>query len=173
MNKVHTRVSKIWIDLLVIWTKWQGERKTKRDYLANAILVAVLPLNNWAEVKCRVVYEIRTMLRQIQHHKIKIQPHNTAPAKWKYTKIINENHEKNSMINQGSKTQNSKFSNETMSQYNRLPIYYLFTHLSPENITTTLEQSNLSQPIKIFFINLLQTSPIFRGCIATSPNGRK
>ena len=50
----------------------------KNTNLSNSIFLTVLPLDSRAKVENRVVYQIRRMLRQVEHHEIEVQPHNTT-----------------------------------------------------------------------------------------------
>ena len=60
----------IWID--------SAERKKSRTDLFVTIFVMVLSLDKRAEEQRRIVYEVRRVLCQVQHQKIKVQTHNTA-----------------------------------------------------------------------------------------------
>lgn len=46
--------------------------------LSKAVLLEILPLDSSTEIEGGVVDQIGTMLRQIEHNEIEIQPHNTA-----------------------------------------------------------------------------------------------
>ena len=54
------------------------ERRKHKTYLTEAVLLEVLLLDGGAKVESGVVNEIGRVLGQIQHHEIKVQPHNTT-----------------------------------------------------------------------------------------------
>lgn len=59
-----------------------------RTHCSISILLAILPLNNRAEEQSRIVYEIKRLLRQIQHYEVEIQPHHTTKTKTQKSKSI-------------------------------------------------------------------------------------
>ena len=50
----------------------------KNKNLVEAIFLVILTLNGGAKEDGGVVYQIRRMLSQIQHHEIEIQPYHTT-----------------------------------------------------------------------------------------------
>lgn len=58
--------------------------------LSKAILLEILRLDSSTEIEGGVVDQIGTMLRQIEHNEIEIQPHNTAQNTQKRSQNLEE-----------------------------------------------------------------------------------